>query len=115
MSKDKKNKFNKLKAPTCEDETDESEGDQDIASENWTEDDLEEAYHRNKLKIFIRKDPVMKTLKVKMHDVVHGPVTTLSTPVTDLEVLKSLMNLLRDGDDYWSVPYRGPLDLGSRP
>ena len=96
VSKIKKNKFNKLKAPTCEDETDESEGDQDIASENWTEDDLEEAYHRNKLKIFIRKGPVMKTLKVKMHDEIHGPVTALSTPVTDLEVLKSLMNLLRE-------------------
>ncbi|CAI5729152.1 unnamed protein product [Peronospora effusa] len=53
---------------------------------NWTEEGLEEAYHRNKLKTFVRKDPVMKTLKVKLLYQVHGPITSLPTASTDLEV-----------------------------
>ena len=38
----------------------------------------------------------MKTLKVKMQDQVHCPITALLTPATDLEVLKALLNILHE-------------------
>ena len=34
----------------------------------------------------------MKTLKVRMQDQVHGPITALLTPATDLKVLKALLH-----------------------
>ncbi|CAI5706521.1 unnamed protein product [Peronospora effusa] len=92
----KKQKHTKLKAPRGGDTTDESGVSQGAASNDWTEEDLEEAYHRNKLKKFLRKDPVMKALKVKLRDQVHGPITALPTTTTDLEVLKAVMNLLHE-------------------
>ncbi|CAH0494039.1 unnamed protein product [Peronospora farinosa] len=64
--------------------------------QDWTEEDLEEAYYQSKLKSFLRKDPVMKTLKVKLLDQVHGPITALPIATTDLEVLKALINLLHE-------------------
>ncbi|CAI5725209.1 unnamed protein product [Peronospora effusa] len=90
----KKQKHTKLKAPRGGDTTEESGESQGVASKNWTEEDLEESYHRNKLKKFLRKDPVMKALKVKLLDQVHGPITALPTTNTDQEVLKAVMNLL---------------------
>ncbi|CAI5701234.1 unnamed protein product [Peronospora effusa] len=89
-------KHTKLKAPRGGDTTDESEESQGVASKDWTEEDLEEAYHRNKLKKFLRKDPLMKALKVKLMDQFHGPITALPTTTTDLEVLKAVMNLLHE-------------------
>ncbi|CAI5716890.1 unnamed protein product [Peronospora effusa] len=95
-NKQKKQKHTKLKAPRGGDTTDESGESQGVAIKDWTEEDLEEAYHRNKLKKFLRKDPVMKTLKVKLLDQVQGPITALPTTITDLEVLKAVMNLLHE-------------------
>lgn len=91
----KTKKYSKLKAPRDEDETDESEGDQGLAKEDWSEGELEKAYHLNQLKIFLRKDPVMKTLKVKMLGRVHGPISPLPFTTTDLETTKAILNLLR--------------------
>ena len=92
----KMKKYMKLKAPEVKDETDESGGNQGITSEDWTEADLEEAYHRTKLMTMLKKDLVMKMLKVKLQGPVHGPVTALPTMTTDLEVLKALLNLLQE-------------------
>ena len=92
----KMKKYMKLKAPEVEDETDESGENQGITSEYWTEADLEEAYHRTKLMTMLKKDPVMKMLKVKMQGPAHGPVTALPTMTTDLMVLKALLNLLQE-------------------
>ena len=91
----KMKKYMKLKAPEVEDETDESGENQGITSEDWTEADLEEAYHRTKLMTMLKKDPVMKMLKVKIQGPVHGPVTALPTMTTDLKVLTDLLNLLQ--------------------
>ncbi|CAI5706020.1 unnamed protein product [Peronospora farinosa] len=95
-NKQKKQKHTKLKAPRGGDTKDESGESQGVASKDWTEENLEEAYHRNKLKKFLRKDPVMKALKVKLLDQVHGPITALPTTTTDLEVLKAVMNMLHE-------------------
>ena len=59
-------KYMKLKAAKVKDETDERGGNQGITSEDWTEADLEEAYHRTKLITILKKDPVLKMLKAKM-------------------------------------------------
>ena len=91
-----KKKHTKLEAPRGEDETDESEVDQVLAKRDWGEDKLEKAYHLNQLKTFLRKDPVMKTLKVKMLGRVHGPINPLPVTATDLETMKAIINLLRE-------------------
>ena len=48
----------------------------------------------------LKKDPLIKMLKVKMQGPVHGPVhdfvTALPTMTTDLEVLKALLNFLQE-------------------
>ena len=120
MSRITKNKYTKLKAPTGGNETAESEEYQDIVTEIWTEDDLEEAYHRSKLKTFLQKDPVMKIFKVKMQEEVHGPINPLPTMVTDLEVLKALMHLLHEvgmvagnfgAETLFKVNFKDPDDL----
>ena len=86
-SKIKKKKRTKLKAPTGGNGTSESEENRDSASNEWTEEDLEEAYQWSKLKKFLWKDPVMKTLKAR---------SALPTMTTDLKLLKALLNLLQE-------------------
>ena len=69
-----KNELVKMKAPSEEDPTDyeEAKGSEDgqviqeEMKDEWTEDHLAKAYHRNKMKKFVLKDPVMQAFKVKV-------------------------------------------------
>ncbi|ETL24223.1 hypothetical protein L916_21764, partial [Phytophthora nicotianae] len=81
----------KLKAPADSD----SDSRDEIAA-TWPDDQLEEAFNRNKLQVFLAKNPVMKILQLRTPGSLKGPVTPPPATGNKLDAVKAVLRLLKE-------------------
>ncbi|ETI30140.1 hypothetical protein F443_22737 [Phytophthora nicotianae P1569] len=89
--KKQKTSRKKLKAPTDSD----SDSREEIAA-TWSDDQLEEAYDRNELQVFLVKNPVMKILQLRTPGSLKGPVTPPPATANKLDAVKAVLRLLKE-------------------
>ncbi|KAE9181571.1 hypothetical protein PF002_g27231 [Phytophthora fragariae] len=79
-----------MKAPDLED--DEEKG----SEPRWSEAALEFAYNRQELQKFIDRDPVLQILRPRQIDTPKGPVAAPTASENKLDLVKSLLSLLKE-------------------
>ncbi|ETN23380.1 hypothetical protein PPTG_21010 [Phytophthora nicotianae INRA-310] len=80
----------KLKAPA-----DSNSDSRDEIVVTWSDDQLEEAFNRNELQVFLVKNPVMKILQLRTPGSLKGPVTPPPATANKLDAVKAVLRLLK--------------------
>ncbi|ETL25499.1 hypothetical protein L917_20514, partial [Phytophthora nicotianae] len=61
----------------------------------WSDDQLEEAFNRNELQVFLVKNPVTKILQLRTPGSLKGPVTPPPATANKLDAVKAVLRLLK--------------------
>ncbi|ETN16698.1 hypothetical protein PPTG_05853 [Phytophthora nicotianae INRA-310] len=80
-----------LKAPAASD----SDSLDEIPA-TWSGDQLEEAFNRNELQVFLAKNPVMKILQLQTPGSLKGPVKPPPAKTNKINAVKGVLRLLKD-------------------
>ncbi|ETO81794.1 hypothetical protein F444_03969, partial [Phytophthora nicotianae P1976] len=68
----------------------------DEIAATWSDDQLEEAFNRNELQVFLVKKPVMKILQLRTPGSLKGPMTPPPATTNKLDAVKAVLRLLKD-------------------